>query len=786
MLQNRAIGNFGPLNRKQRSGESANPGRQSRQSSAGDGSYTTLPKRAGARVWLYRFVAVVLLPALVLGLVELGLRAAGYGYSTAFFKRATLRGRDCLVANDKFGLRFFEPELARSPAPVVIDSTKTPGAIRIFLFGESAALGDPRPAFGMSRYLEVLLQERYPERKIEVVCVAMTAINSHAVLPIARECADLDGNLWVIYMGNNEMVGPFGAATVFGRRVPGLASIRLGLAVKRTRVGQWLDAVARRARRSEGRRGPWAGMEMFVEQQLAPDNHRREIAHAHFAKNLDDVLRVANQAGCPVILCTVASNLRDCAPFASLHSMKCGTETEKTIAGLVLAGGTNQTEGDFDAALAAYGEARALDPGFAEVQFRIGRCELRLGKRIEALRAFETARDCDALPFRASSAVNSRIQSAAARHSGAGVQLLDTEDVLRRQAADGVPGAESFFEHVHLNYAGNYALALALAEKIWPRLPVKVRGSKVQDWASQEICERRLGLTDWNRLGVAANVLARTLAPPFTQQLDHSDQLEFWRNQVRTLQDKLAPEKTAEAREVYREALLSRPHDHYLYENYAEFLEAIGDIEGAISQWEAVRAMLPHSFVAYVHAGRLMVRQQRFSAAEERLRKALELEPRSPEGHLEFGRVLAGLGHLDRAIAEYNEALRWKPGNAIVYFHLADALAKDGRRPAATEALFKAVELQPSYWEARYLLGVELAMSNRLAEAQQQFEETIRWRPNHALAHLNLGVAYARQGRMDQARMEFQEALRLDPGSQKAKQGLETIESLTRRQGPVQ
>ena len=52
----------------------------------------------------------------------------------------------------------------------------------------------------------------------------MTAINSHAILPIARECARRDGDLWIIYMGNNEMVGPFGAGTVFGSRVAGGAS----------------------------------------------------------------------------------------------------------------------------------------------------------------------------------------------------------------------------------------------------------------------------------------------------------------------------------------------------------------------------------------------------------------------------------------------------------------------------------------------------------------------------------------------------------------------------------
>ena len=172
---------------------------------------------------------MIVVPAILLGTLEIGLRIAGVGYSTSFFKRLRIGDKDCLVENDKFGLRFFPPEMARSPAPVVMEAEKPAGTYRIFLLGGSAALGDPRPAFGAGRYLQALLQDRFPKAHFEVVCVAMTAINSHTVLPIARECAHHQGDLWIIYMGNNEMVGPFGAATVFGKRAPSLQFVRLSV-----------------------------------------------------------------------------------------------------------------------------------------------------------------------------------------------------------------------------------------------------------------------------------------------------------------------------------------------------------------------------------------------------------------------------------------------------------------------------------------------------------------------------------------------------------------------------
>ena len=187
------------------------------------------------RKWLFRVVAM-LLPVLVLALLEVGLRIFDYGYSTSFFKRVEDRGREYFINNDTFSLRFFPPELARWPETLKIPANKPADTTRIFVFGESAAMGDPQPAYGASRYLEVLLRERFPERKFEVINVSITAINSHVILPIARECAKHDGDLWIVYMGNNEMVGPFGAATVFGSRAPPLAMVRLNLAIQQARV----------------------------------------------------------------------------------------------------------------------------------------------------------------------------------------------------------------------------------------------------------------------------------------------------------------------------------------------------------------------------------------------------------------------------------------------------------------------------------------------------------------------------------------------------------------------
>ena len=75
--------------------------------------------------------------------------------------------------------------------PVVCDSGEKPRkTFRIFVLGESAAMGDPDPAYGFSRYLEVMLRERFPSMKFEVINTGSVAINSHVLLPIAKGLAN--------------------------------------------------------------------------------------------------------------------------------------------------------------------------------------------------------------------------------------------------------------------------------------------------------------------------------------------------------------------------------------------------------------------------------------------------------------------------------------------------------------------------------------------------------------------------------------------------------------------
>ena len=227
------------------SGESAGRSPEAQTASRASGppsapSSRKMGRFRGWRGWLLRLSLCVLSPILFFGLLEAGLRLGGYGYPTGFFLGPDAGGT--YTTNYRFGWRFFPRSLARTPQPCIL-SAKPAGSVRIFVLGESAAMGTPDPSFNFGRILAVMLREQYPGVQFEVVNGAMTAINSHVALEIARDCAARQPDLFVVYMGNNEVIGPYGPGTVFQRWSPSLGWFAASLWVKSTRVGELLGDV---------------------------------------------------------------------------------------------------------------------------------------------------------------------------------------------------------------------------------------------------------------------------------------------------------------------------------------------------------------------------------------------------------------------------------------------------------------------------------------------------------------------------------------------------------------
>lgn len=587
------------------------------------------------RAWRFRLLAVMLVP-LLLVLGELVLRLFGYGYSPRFFLPARVRGQDVFVNNPRYGWRFASPSLAREPAAFTLPQAKAPGTIRIFVLGESAALGDPDARFGLSRMLEALLNLRYPQHRFEVVCGAFAAISSHVIAAVAQECAGQSGDAWVIYAGNNEVVGPFGAGSVFGLQAPPRPLIRASVALKTTRLGQWLNATFDGLRRGAAPPADWKGMETMLHERVSQRDPRIGRVYDNFRENLRETLAAAKHAGVKVVLSTMGTNLRDCSPFASAHGASLGAAELVEWDRAFQNGVAREEQGDRAGALESYRNAAALNAGHAELQFRTARCLLALGQPREADEHFRAARDADTLRFRADSRINDLIRVAAKDAAGQGLRLFDAEALFARQSPDGLPGGEFFYEHVHLTPTGNYLLARGLATELAGLLGLKdARDSAgsgwLSDWAPEADCLRWLGCTGRNLHDLWSLMLERCGRPPFTQQLDHTNHvrwLEERRNAYR-----LATKPT-QLRQFARELstlVAARPDDPYLRSNFAAHLQFAGDNPRAETAWREAIERLPNSWQLWFNLGNLLAEERRTEDARRCYDRCLELNPWLPE-----------------------------------------------------------------------------------------------------------------------------------------------------------
>lgn len=540
------------------------------------------------RFWLPRLAFAFMAPVLFLALVEGALGLFHVGHATGLMEPCTVHGRLTTCYNLFFAAPFFPPGIIKTPQFFSLSPNKPQNTCRIVILGESAAMGDPDFAYGFSRYLEVMLRERFPSTKFEVVNTGMVAIDSHVSLIMARELADYHSDFYLVYAGSNEVVGPYGPGTVLTVSSMSLPVIHASIFARSSRIGQLLTENGKPPRE-------WRGIEMFLNKQVRVDSPRMPQAYRNFEHNLREIAKIAGGSGARVLLSTIATNLRDCAPFASLHRQGLTADSLSNWNDLVQRAEALESAGSYPDALKLYLDAAKIDDQYAELQFRIARCYWALGDYANARPRYELARDLDTLRFRADSRINEIIRTVAST-SGAHVQLLDTQNSFAAESRNGVIGGELLYDHVHLTPLGSYLLARSAFEQIAKSLPTSAQNSRQRTEPLTEAeCERLLALTAHDRARVAGEMVERLQRPPFTSQLNHSEQV-----QSLLFRAAASTETPQETLAQYQWALTQHPDDLALHYKFGFFLF---DYNRPASAQEFIRAQPCDGFPIFLPDG---------------------------------------------------------------------------------------------------------------------------------------------------------------------------------------
>jgi tetratricopeptide (TPR) repeat protein len=546
--------------------------------------------------------------------------------------------------------------------------------------------------------MECMLSAEYPGVQFEVVNAGMVAINSHVVRHIARDVARLEPDAYIVYMGNNEVVGPYGPGTAFHAFSSSLAFIRAGIALRGTRIGQALDLLLRLPSRTGDRAARWNGMQQFLDHRVRADDPQLAIAYRHFERNLRDIVNAGAGAGARVLLCTIGVNLGTSPPFSAT-----------------------------DEANAAFREAQRFEAA---------------GRLDKALARFSDARDLDTLRFRADSQINAAIRRVAGEQPGS-VTLVDVENIFAKASANGIPGDDLFLEHVHMNFHGNYVLAKALTDALSTGFPATVQerhAPKAQ--LSEADCARLLAFTVWNRFALDEDVYRRLGTPPFTFQLDHEARAAALARDLDGRREAAGPAGMAQARREYAEALRRDPNDWDLHQNFGNLLMASGDLAGAMREYRRVFELIPHAAEPYMHDAFALADKGQLEEGAVLIMTHNPDRPRdAAEAYFQLGEVFSANGDHARAASLLKKAVDLEPANKAARYQLALALGQQGRQPEAIAEFNALLAIDPDNADAHYNLAMALAGDERWDEAIRHLERVVELDPRDEEARAALGAA---------------------------------------------
>lgn len=162
--------------------------------------------------------------------------------------------------------------------------------------------------------------------------------------------------------------------------------------------------------------------------------------------------------------------------------------------------------------------------------------------------------------------------------------------------------------------------------------------------------------------------------------------------------------------------------------------------------------------------------QEHFSAAEEKLRQALQLQPRSPEALMQLGLVLAFRKEYEAALEVLDRASAIAPNDMDVVLALARVKSWSGRPGDAAADVERVLTLHPDNVEAINLKGRLAYYQERLGPAEEAFRSALTLDPENLEALLGLSDVLLAKGDLAAAGKVIERAVAGFPRSAEAEQ----------------
>lgn len=591
----------------------------------------TSPKSTG--VFWGIAIAIPLIFFLVL---EFGLRALGYGQSIPLFMSNPQAPHYYLPTPDVVKRYFHDPASAPN---VTIETNffkqpKSADGLRIFVQGGSTAAGFPYGyATSIAGMLDYRLKQSFPERQVEVINTALSAVNSYTILDFVDEIIEQQPDAVLIYAGHNEYLGILGVGSAYTAANSRAATL-LYLKLKDLRLFQLMQQIYAWFSSEQESRGANAGARTMMakvakHKNIPLDSDMFAQGQAQFAENMALVLDKYQRAGIPVFISTIASNLASQKPFSS-------TSVPEELAEVLTKPVTELQSGQLQALLAEVDKTPNAD-----IHFYLGQYYQSQAQYDNALSHFEQAREHDLLRFRAPLAQNKVIKALSQRE---GVYLIDAEQALVNAADNGIIGESLMIEHLHPTVKGYGIIANSFYQgleqsKVLGQFPVVIDDRQAHSELPIFAAEKYWG---------EAKISVLMADYPFTDEpqmvelkpvRNWSERLGYaaYRKQVQWLDIaktslQRAREEGDEINQIKAVKLLSDaiPYHKALAFQAGKALIALGRAQEAPRYLKRVLAIAPDDTNAMLAMAHAYIEQKKFKLGLEWINRVLVLQPQNP------------------------------------------------------------------------------------------------------------------------------------------------------------
>lgn len=449
---------------------------------------------------LFAFAAVVL-SLLFITSIEGILRLCGFGGYPPTIVRAGPTPAGTVYYTDNPGpASYFYANKSRpgSINTYTFLMPKPKGTVRIVLAGESAAKGFPHSqAFASSAFLEAMLSDVWPDRKVEVINLGTTAVASFPVLDMLTEALDYEPDLAVVYVGNNEFYGTYGVASLHAAGNSPWA-IRMSRLLRGTAIVQGIERLM--MPREIGDPNKTLMETMIGQSQIRPDSPLRDAAARNLKFHTLQMIERCKARGVPIIVCSCPGNERDLAPLGTpdLHEL---TDAQRSQLTKLLTAAAAKLSAAPSESMIALREALKVDPDHPLATYLLGRAQFQLKAFKEASSLFQTAVDLDPMPWRCPGGGNEALRAAAAE---GGAIFCDLRQAFRDSSPGGCIGWELMDDHVHPTLAGQALIARSIVHALASMQgPLTVDAAALKTLAPDDAFEKRLGDNIYDRYAVA-------------------------------------------------------------------------------------------------------------------------------------------------------------------------------------------------------------------------------------------------------------------------------------------